>query len=107
MHYQISTDSSQQLHTLAGEPVPLTYIQYRLVAELAAHAGRVLTYEHLLQQVWGRGGRRRHAAHTHRPEQDTPSAGRRPGQSDLHLHRAEGGVQDAQGVGMADQLQGQ
>ena len=42
--------------TLAGEPVPLTYIQYRLVAELAAHAGRVLTYEHLLQQVWGAAG---------------------------------------------------
>ena len=42
--------------TLAGEPVPLTYIQYRLVAELAAHAGWVLTYEHLLQQVWGAPG---------------------------------------------------
>ena len=42
--------------TLSGEPVPLTYIQYRLVAELAAHVGRVLTYEHLLQQVWGAAG---------------------------------------------------
>ena len=42
--------------TLAGEPVPLTAIEYRLLAELAANAGRVLTYEHLLEQVWGASG---------------------------------------------------
>ncbi len=42
--------------TLAGSPVQLTAIEYRLLAELAANAGRVLTYEHLLQQVWGVGG---------------------------------------------------
>ena len=41
---------------LAGDPVHLTPIEYRLVAELAANAGRVLTYEHLLQQVWGAAG---------------------------------------------------
>ncbi len=40
--------------TFAGTPLPLTFIEYRLLAELAANAGRVLTYEHLLQQVWGR-----------------------------------------------------
>ena len=34
-------------------------LEYRLLAELAANAGRVLTYEHLLERVWagkGRGG---------------------------------------------------
>ena len=39
--------------TLAGWPVQLTAIEYRTLAELAANAGRVLTYEHLLRQVWG------------------------------------------------------
>ena len=39
--------------TFAGKPLRLTAIEYRLLAELAANAGRVLTYEHLLQQVWG------------------------------------------------------
>ena len=39
--------------TLAGRPVQLTAIEYRTLAELAANAGRVLTYEHLLRQVWG------------------------------------------------------
>ena len=34
----------------------MTFIQYRLEAELAANAGRVLTYEHLPQQVWGAAG---------------------------------------------------
>ena len=39
--------------TFAGRPVRLTPIEYRMLAELAANAGRVLTYEHLLQRIWG------------------------------------------------------
>ena len=39
--------------SLAGRPVRLTAIGYRTLAELAANAGRVLTYEHLLSRVWG------------------------------------------------------
>ncbi len=39
--------------TLGGRPVPLVGLEYRLLAELSAHAGRVLTYEHLLERVWG------------------------------------------------------
>ena len=38
----------------AGRPVQLTSIEYRMLAELAANAGRVLTYEHLLKQIWGK-----------------------------------------------------
>ena len=39
--------------TLAGRPVQLTAIEYRLLVELAAHAGRVVPYERLLRRVWG------------------------------------------------------
>ena len=46
-------DYAQRLATLSGSPVQLTAIEYRILAELAANAGRVLTYEHLLQRVWG------------------------------------------------------
>ena len=38
--------------TLAGRPVPLVAMEYRMLAELAANAGRVLTYEYLLERVW-------------------------------------------------------
>ena len=38
--------------TLAGLPVRFTAIEFRTLAELATNAGRVLTYEHLLRQVW-------------------------------------------------------
>ena len=38
----------------AGQPLRLTSIEYRMLAELAANAGRVLAYEHLLLQVWGK-----------------------------------------------------
>ena len=39
--------------TVAGEPVQLTATEYRLLTELAANAGRVLTHDQLLQRVWG------------------------------------------------------
>ena len=42
--------------TLAGHPVPLTVKEYGTLAELAANAGRVLTYQHLLRRVWGLEG---------------------------------------------------
>ena len=39
--------------TLAGLPVQLVAMEYRFLAELSANGGRVLTYEHLLDRVWG------------------------------------------------------
>ncbi len=33
--------------------MPITAIEFRMLLELSANAGRVLTYEHLLQRVWG------------------------------------------------------
>ena len=48
----LAIDYAQRRATLAGSPVRLTAIEYRTLAELAANAGRLLTYEHLLQRVW-------------------------------------------------------
>ena len=39
--------------SLAGQPVQLMAIEYRLIAELSSNAGRVLTQQRLLEQVWG------------------------------------------------------
>ena len=44
---------SERRVTIGGRPVQLTAIEYRLLNELAANAGRVLTYEYLLRRVWG------------------------------------------------------
>ncbi len=42
---------------LAGRPVQLTATEYELLRVLSVNAGRVVTYESLLRQVWdGRGG---------------------------------------------------
>ena len=46
-------DWSQRKVTLSGSPVQLTAIEYRMLAELAVNAGRALTYEQLLQRIWG------------------------------------------------------
>ena len=45
-------DYEERLVTLAGEPVQLTDIEYRTLAELSGNAGRVTTYEQLLRRVW-------------------------------------------------------
>ena len=39
-------------HPTVGRPVQLTTMEYRLLAELSANAGKVLTYEHLLEKMW-------------------------------------------------------
>ncbi|GAA3392770.1 response regulator transcription factor [Cryptosporangium minutisporangium] len=39
--------------TLGGEPVAVTRTEFRLLCELAEHAGRVLSRQQLLQRVWG------------------------------------------------------
>ena len=48
-------DYAERSVTVAGRPVRLTAIEYRLLVELSANAGRVLTYAHLLERVWGQG----------------------------------------------------
>ena len=39
--------------TLAGEPVELTDTEYRVLVELSANAGRIMTHELLVERVWG------------------------------------------------------
>ena len=38
---------------MAGEPVHLTPNEFRIVALLGQHAGRVLTYRAMLRELWG------------------------------------------------------
>ncbi len=46
IHYE------QRLVTVAGHPVELTATEYELLRVLSVNAGRVTTYDSLLQQVW-------------------------------------------------------
>ena len=48
----LTIDYAERRVTLAGRPLPLIAMEYRLLAELSANAGRLLTYEHLLERVW-------------------------------------------------------
>ena len=49
----LTVDYAQRRVTVAGRTVALTAIEYRMLVELSANAGRPLTHEHLLQRVWG------------------------------------------------------
>ena len=46
-------DIAQRRVTLGDSRVPLVAMEYRMLAELAANAGQVLTYDRLLERVWG------------------------------------------------------
>ena len=50
---ELVIDYASRRVTLAGRPVQLTLKEYGLVYELSINSGRVLTYEYLLQRVWG------------------------------------------------------
>lgn len=49
----VHVDLSSRLVTRAGEAVHLTPIEYRLLAVLIAHRGKVMTHRELLREVWG------------------------------------------------------
>ena len=49
----LTVDYAQRRVTVAGNPVDLTDIEYRMLVELSVNAGRALTHERLLQRVWG------------------------------------------------------
>ena len=53
VHGDLIIDYAERTATLAGRPVPLAAMEYRMLAELSANAGRVTTYKHLLERVWG------------------------------------------------------
>jgi two-component system KDP operon response regulator KdpE len=56
----LSVDFDLRMVTVAGAQVHLTPIEYRLLTVMVRSAGRVLTPQHILRQVWGP----RHAAET-------------------------------------------
>src|SRR6266487_6159403 len=49
----LTLDYTQHLVTMSGKEVPLTPIEYRILAYLAQNVGRVLTQDLLLEHVWG------------------------------------------------------
>ena len=49
----LTIDYPRRRVTVAGRPVALTGIEYRILVELSGNAGRALTHERLLQRVWG------------------------------------------------------
>ena len=50
---ELSVDLVHRHVQIAGRPVHLTPIEYRLLTTLIRHAGRVMTHNQLLTEVWG------------------------------------------------------
>ena len=51
----VTVDLANRSVSRDGEPLHLTQLEYRLLATLLAHRGKVLTHRQLLQEVWGPG----------------------------------------------------
>ena len=51
----VRVDLARRLVSRNGEPVRLTPTEYRLLALLVRHAGRVLTHRQILREAWGPG----------------------------------------------------
>lgn len=51
----LRVDMAKRHVFVAGEPVQLTPIEYRLLVTLVRHAGKVLTHRFILREVWGPG----------------------------------------------------
>ena len=51
----LTVDYASRTVSVAGRPVNLTPTEYGLLFELSVNAGLVLTFDHLLERVWGLG----------------------------------------------------
>ena len=49
----VHVDMARRVVTRAGRHVHLTQIEYRLLAAMLAHRGKVMTHRELLREVWG------------------------------------------------------
>jgi len=49
----LQVDLARRQVSVAGQPVHLTPIEYKLLATLMRHAGKVVTHRQLLHEVWG------------------------------------------------------
>jgi len=57
----VTVDLANRSVTRGGATVHLTPVEFRLLAQLAAHPGKVLTHRTLLREVWGPS----HIEHSH------------------------------------------
>jgi len=49
----LTIDFAERRVTVAGQEISLSATEYKILHQLAIHAGRPLSYEQLLRQVWG------------------------------------------------------
>jgi two-component system KDP operon response regulator KdpE len=49
----LEIDFERRLVLLEGERIHLTQIEYKLITLLAKNAGKVLTYDHIMKEIWG------------------------------------------------------
>ena len=88
-------DYADRLVTLAGVPVEVTAMQYRLLVELTAKRGQGGQLQAPDETCVGPGRRQRRETDPDHGERLEAQAGRRRREPDLHLHRASGGLPDA------------
>lgn len=50
---ELVIDFDKRIVTLEGKDVHLTQIEFKLISLLAKSAGKVLTYDHIITQLWG------------------------------------------------------
>jgi len=49
----LRVDADRRIVTVDGEAVHLTQTEYRIVLLLCRHAGRVMTYDAIIREIWG------------------------------------------------------
>ncbi len=49
----LSIDFEKRIVTIDGEEIHLTRVEYKIVSLLAKNSGRIMTYDALIEEVWG------------------------------------------------------
>ncbi len=52
-HKELEINFEKRIVTVSNEEIHLTQIEYKLVSLLAQSAGKVLTYDYIIEEIWG------------------------------------------------------
>ena len=95
----LQVDTEKRIVRVDGREVHLTQIEYKIVTLLCRNAGKVLTHDSMIREVWGAVFQLRYAASARQHGQHPPQDRERPRHAGVYTHGDRRGLPHGRGIG--------
>ena len=94
----LQVDTEKRIVRVDGREVHLTQIEYKIVTLLCRNAGKVLTHDSMIREVWGPFSQLRYAASARQHGQHPPQDRERPRHAGVYTHGDRRGLPHGRGL---------